>query len=104
MIERRLSAFRSSSAAILSAYREAGVPISTVDSARSELDTFREVAAVVDGVRRARAAGGRAAGCVDPFDEDVEELCAVDDDVCMVEYSQFTQAGDAAALLEAVNR
>ena len=38
------------------------------------------------------------------MDGDVDELCAIDDDECMVEYARFCETGSSAPLLEAVRR
>lgn len=91
------------------------MPILIADNARSEIETFRELASFVLSVRRdvlvAEAAGTEAAavgrqllgGSVATAD-DVPEICPVDDDNCLLEYRRCAEAGANAGLLEAAIR
>lgn len=109
VIDRRLAAYHAEKDKILAAYEDAGIPIAIVDNARSELETFREVAEFVEVVRLrkqelASMAEFEGAAGPDPFEDDVAELCDIDDMACLEEYDKFARKGGAAALLDAVRR
>lgn len=109
VVERRLQEHRDVSQSILDVYAASGVPIATFDNARSEVQTFREIAEFIQGERvKKNSLLSVQVETIDKVDtgEDVEELgSADDDDDSMMEmYKKHANAGMNAPLLKAVRR
>jgi len=97
VVERRIKQAEASLDSIARIFSEAGVPVCAFDNARSELETFAEIAAFVEGVASARGER-RDAGAAEEVD--VEALCDADDEECVAAYAP----PQTPALLYAVAR
>lgn len=110
VVEQRLVKYKEDENAILNACTAAGVPFARFDNARSEIETFYEVATFLDGVRSKKkeieASAETELTLKSDIDtgEDVAELCGSEDEQCIIDYEEYADQGSAAKLLEAVLR
>jgi len=109
VVQKRLEDHKAMMEPILDAFVASGVPVAKFDNARSEIETFLEIAEFIDTERAKKRGSSPAkiekASEVD-LGDDVESICSFEDEQCMVEYTyqQHAEAGENAQLLEAVHR